>query len=39
MFGDDVRINCGETSYEVVYGDGYHGCTFDSLDLDEDCRR
>lgn len=37
VYGDDVREHCDGTSYEVTYGDGYHGCAFQDLVLDREC--
>lgn len=36
-WGDDVPVNCGEKSWEVIYGDGYHDCQFTDLVVQDGC--
>lgn len=37
VWGDDASDHCDQTSHDVTYGDGYHGCHFTDLIVDEAC--
>lgn len=37
LYGNDVFVHCGGTSHTVIYGDGYHGCSFTDLVIADGC--